>query len=179
MLNHAKTYFLFIIQLDLCLVLLQVSKCFRLVQIFCARPKIYLHNVAVTNILFRQKDDLHSIKLVFVPAQCFWRGTKCSQIFGLAQKIWISTKHFGTCKRTRHEVFLKNTHYKIFCLPIKHFRAMVKLIELIRYPGRWKSTMYRLFWMRVARQIFHNYTVAMHLRATALILSQYFFSKGK
>ena len=32
----------------------------------------------------------------------FWRGTKCSQIFGLAQKIWTGTKHFGTCKRTRH-----------------------------------------------------------------------------
>ena len=32
----------------------------------------------------------------------FWRGTKCSLIFGLAQNIWTSTKHFGTCKRTRH-----------------------------------------------------------------------------
>ena len=39
----------------LCLVLLQVPKCFGLVQIFCAR----------------QKDDLHSVKLVFVPAQKF------------------------------------------------------------------------------------------------------------
>ena len=27
----------------------------------------------------------------------FWRGTKCSLIFGLAQ-IWTGTKHFGTCK---------------------------------------------------------------------------------
>ena len=35
----------------LCLVLLQVPKCFGLVQIFCVRPKIYLHIVAVTNIL--------------------------------------------------------------------------------------------------------------------------------
>ena len=25
------------------------------------------------------------------------------QIFGLAQKIWTGTKHFGTCKRTRHK----------------------------------------------------------------------------
>ena len=32
----------------------------------------------------------------------FWRGTKCSQILGLAQKIWTGSKHFGTCKRTRH-----------------------------------------------------------------------------
>ena len=40
---------------DLCLVLLQVPKCFGLVQIFCARPKIYLHIVAVTNISCQTK----------------------------------------------------------------------------------------------------------------------------
>ena len=39
----------------ICLVLLQVPKCFALVQIFCARPKIYLHIVAVTNILCQTK----------------------------------------------------------------------------------------------------------------------------
>ena len=33
----------------------------------------------------------------------FWRGTKCSQIFGLAQKIWPGTKNFGTGKRTRRK----------------------------------------------------------------------------
>ena len=33
----------------------------------------------------------------------FWIGTKCSQIFGLTQKIWTGTKHFATCKRTRHK----------------------------------------------------------------------------
>ena len=43
-------------------------KMFGLVQIFCARPKIYLHFVAVTK---RQKDDLHSIELVFVLARKF------------------------------------------------------------------------------------------------------------
>ena len=39
----------------LCLVLLQVPKCFVLVQIFCARPKIYLDIVTVTNILCQTK----------------------------------------------------------------------------------------------------------------------------
>ena len=43
------------IQLKLCLVLLQVPKCFRLFQIFCARPKIYWHIVVVTNILCQTK----------------------------------------------------------------------------------------------------------------------------
>ena len=38
-----------------CLLLLQVPKCFGLVQIFCARPKIYLHIVAVTNIFGQTK----------------------------------------------------------------------------------------------------------------------------
>ena len=33
----------------------------------------------------------------------FWRGTECSQIFGLTQKIWTNSKHFATCKRTRHQ----------------------------------------------------------------------------
>ena len=40
---------------DLCLVLLKVPKCFGLVQNFCARPKIYLRIVAVTNILCQTK----------------------------------------------------------------------------------------------------------------------------
>ena len=48
----------------------------------------------------RQKDDLHSVKLVFVPAQ---NVLKSFEIFGLAQNIWTTTKHFGTCKRTRHK----------------------------------------------------------------------------
>jgi len=41
--------------MTLCLDLLQATKCFGLVQIFCARPKIYLHIVAVTNILCQTK----------------------------------------------------------------------------------------------------------------------------
>ena len=51
----------------------------------------------------RQKNDLHSVKKFLCRHKSFWRGTKCSLIFGLAQKIWTGTKHFGTCKRTRHQ----------------------------------------------------------------------------
>ena len=36
----------------LCPVLLQVPKCFKLVQIFCARPKIYLHIIVVSHSTF-------------------------------------------------------------------------------------------------------------------------------
>ena len=105
----------------------------------------------------RQKYDLHSVKLIFVPAQnavkslgwlkifgpaqnilgpvkgqgisaflktfvpaqrtillnanhifvwhkMFVTATVRKKIFGLAQKIWTSPKHFGTCKRTRHYI---------------------------------------------------------------------------
>ena len=47
--------FFFVFQDTVYLVLLQVPKCFEVVQIFCARPKIYLHIVAVTNILCQTK----------------------------------------------------------------------------------------------------------------------------
>ena len=40
----------------------------------------------------RQKDYLHSVKLIFVPAQ------NAVKFFGVAQKIWIGTNYFGTCK---------------------------------------------------------------------------------
>ena len=51
----------------------------------------------VTNILCQTKNWF------LCRHKSFWRGTKCSQIFGLTQKIWTSTKHFATCKRTRHK----------------------------------------------------------------------------
>ena len=34
----------------------------------------------------------------------FLRGTECNQIFRLAQKIGAGTKHFGTCRKTRHKL---------------------------------------------------------------------------
>ena len=65
-----------------CLVLLQVPKCFGLVQVFCARPKIYLHIVAVTNILCQTKKWFEFSKIgfwaskkVFEEAN-FWAGSK-------------------------------------------------------------------------------------------------------
>ena len=51
----------------------------------------------------RLKDNFHWVNLVFVPPQNFWNSTKSNSIFGLAQTIWTVTKHFGTCRRTRHK----------------------------------------------------------------------------
>ena len=55
-----------------CLVPLQVPKCFEQVQIFCARPKIYLHIVAFLNIFCQTKIGYaFSTKLFYVPGQKF------------------------------------------------------------------------------------------------------------
>ena len=79
----------------------------------------------------RQKDDSHSVKLILCRHKSFWRGTKCSQILGLAQKIWKGKKKFGTCKRTSHKPihkmkscagllpFQENIAYGIFLFPVK------------------------------------------------------------
>ena len=105
----------FLINRYWCLVLLQVPKCFGLVQFFCARPKFIFILWQSQTFCARQKDDLHSVKLVFVPHKSFWRGTKYSQIFGLVQKFWTGTKRFGTLKRTRHE-WIKNITYQTLLL---------------------------------------------------------------
>ena len=47
-----------------------------------------------------QKTILLNADHLFVWHKMFVTATICKQIFGLAQKIWTSTKHFGTCKRT-------------------------------------------------------------------------------
>ena len=71
-------------------------------QTFCASPKDWVQN--------RHKS--------------VWRGPKCSQIFGLAQKIWTGTKYFETCKRTSQKKFVwfsisKNWEQKFVDLEFK------------------------------------------------------------
>ena len=88
---------------DYCLVLLQVPKCFVPVQIFCVRPKIYSQLCLPQTFCPGPKDNLHSVKLVFCAGtKVFKDGLNAVKVFGLAKKIWTGTKHFGTCKRTRH-----------------------------------------------------------------------------
>ena len=72
-----------------CLVLLQVPKCFGLVQIFCARPKIYLHIVAVTNILCQTKRWFAFSKIGFCA------GTKVFEEALNAFKFLSWLKKFG------------------------------------------------------------------------------------
>ena len=73
----------------ICLVLLQVQKCFGLVHIFCARPKIYLHIVTVTNILCQTKKWFAFSKIVFCA------GTKVFEEALSAVKFVGWLKKFG------------------------------------------------------------------------------------
>ena len=86
----------------LCLVLLQVPKCFGLVQIFCARPKIHLHIVAVTNILCQTKRWFAFSKIgfcagtkVFEEALNAVKFLGWLKTFGLAQNILGPVKGQG------------------------------------------------------------------------------------
>ena len=107
-----------------CLVLLQVPNFFVPVQIFWASPKIYIHFLPDKKRICIQKNWF------LCRYKRFWRGTKCSQIFGLAQKIWTGTKHFGTCKSTRH----------LFIILMRFFLSMKLYKKCIFVPYVLKST---------------------------------------
>ena len=86
----------------LCLVLLQVPKCFGLVQFYCARPKIYLHIVAVTKILWQTKRWFVFSKIGFCAStNVFEEGLNAvkflgwHKIFGPAQNILGPVKGQG------------------------------------------------------------------------------------
>ena len=60
-------------KINLFLVLLQVPKCFGLVQIFCVIQNFIYILWQSQTFCVRQKYDLHSVKLIFVPAQKFFK----------------------------------------------------------------------------------------------------------
>ena len=72
----------------LCLALLQVPKCFGMVQIFCARPKIYLFTFCD-----RQKDGLHWYSKIG-----FYAGTKVFEEALNAVKVLGWLKKFGSAQ---------------------------------------------------------------------------------
>ena len=57
----------------LCLVLLQVPKCFVAVQIFWASPKIWLHLVPLQKLLCWHKNQLYWMQIIFLSCgKCLW-----------------------------------------------------------------------------------------------------------
>ena len=81
-------------------------------KIFCTGPNFLSQPKNLTafsasskTFVLAQKPILLNANHLFVWHKMFVTPTICKKIFGLAQKIWTSPKHFGTCKRTRHKLF--------------------------------------------------------------------------
>ena len=80
-----KCYYSFI----LCLVLLQVPKCFVPVQMFWASPKIWLHLVPLQKLLCRHKKQLCWMQIIFLSdTKCLWLAQYVNKFLG-----WL--KRFG------------------------------------------------------------------------------------
>ena len=62
----------------------------------CQTKHLFTYCGSHKNFVPDKKDNLHSVKLVYVPAQNAVKFLGCLKNFG------TGTKHFGTCKRTRH-----------------------------------------------------------------------------
>ena len=77
---------------------------------FLSHTKIYLDIVPFQKSLCKTK-----IWFAFSPGtKIFGVAFKCTSIFGLAQNIWTSPKHFGTWKRTRHRIASASSRSKLF-----------------------------------------------------------------
>ena len=79
-------------------------------KMFCACPNflsqpnnLTAFSASSTTFVLAQKPILMIPNHLFVWHKMFVTATICKWIFGLAQKIWTSPKHFGSCKRTRHQ----------------------------------------------------------------------------
>ena len=78
-------------------------------KMFCASPNflsqtknLFTYGGSYKHFLPEKKMICIQWSWYFCRHKSVWKGTRCSQIFGFAQKIWTSSKHFGTCKRKRH-----------------------------------------------------------------------------
>jgi hypothetical protein len=75
-------------------------------KMFRAGPNFFSNPKSLFTYFASHKHFVPDKKMICIQQNCFLCQHKCSQIFGLAQKIWTGTKHFGTCKRTGHNNFL-------------------------------------------------------------------------
>ena len=72
-------------------------------KMFCAVPNLTAFSASSKPFVPAQKPILLNANHLSVWHKMFVTATIRKYIFGLAQKIWTITKHFGTCKRTRHK----------------------------------------------------------------------------
>ena len=75
-------------------------------KMFCAGPNFLSQPKNLTAFSASSKTFMPAQKPILLNANHLFVWHKMlviGTIFGLAQKIWTSTKLFGTCKRTRHK----------------------------------------------------------------------------
>ena len=120
----------------LCLVLLQVPKCFVLVQIFCARPKIYLHIVAVTNILRQTKRWFAFSKIGFCAGtKVFEEALNAVKFlgwlkkFGPAQNILRPVKGQGIRINYQEKISFMNLGFNAIGISEKMFALQIEEIS--------------------------------------------------
>ena len=77
----------------LCLVLLQVPKCFVPVQIFWVSPKIWLHLVPLQKLLCLHKNQFYWMQIIFLS------GTKCLWLAQYVNKCLVWRKKYGTAQK--------------------------------------------------------------------------------
>ena len=100
--SNSKAFFR---QLKLfCLVLLQVAKCFLLVQIFWVSPKIWLRLVPLQKLLCQHKNQFYWIQIIFSSGKkCLWLAHYVNKFlvwhkkFGLAQTFLQPVKGQSIC----------------------------------------------------------------------------------
>ena len=88
--SHQKFFLMFTpASLDLCLVLLQVQKCFVPIQIFWVSPKIWPHLVPLPKLLCGHKNQFNWMQIIFLS------GTKCFWLPQYVNKFLVWHKKFG------------------------------------------------------------------------------------
>ena len=128
---------------NLCLVLLQVPKCFVPVQIFWASPKIWLHLEPLQKLFCRHKNQFYWMHIIFLSAtKCLWLPQYVNKFLVWHKKTWTSPKHFGTCKRTRHM-----SSNKVASKPQNSLVAPTDMIIWVAMFGLEHVLLYRLMYL--------------------------------
>ena len=88
---------------SLCLVLLQVPKCFGPVQFFWASPKIWLHLVPLQKLLCQHKNQFYWMQIIFLS------GTKCLWLTQYVNKFLVWYKKFGPAQNILGQDFSRSS----------------------------------------------------------------------
>ena len=131
---------------DLCLVLLQVPKCFLPVQIFWASPEIWLHLVPLQKLLRRHKKQFYWMQIIFLS------GTKCLRLPQYVNKFLVWHKKFGPAQNILGPVKGQGISImlalKLGQLPKSWSRCPISYLILIVHTAAFWKFQEKLCWFR-------------------------------